>query len=500
MQRLTGFDAAFFHVETGGAHMHVGQTCVFDPSTAPEGHSFGRVRQLIEDRLHLVPPFRRRLAEVPLRLHHPVWLEDPDFDLDYHVRPAALPAPGGVAELAEFTAEVMSRPLHRHRPPWEMYVIEGLEGGMVAGVTKAHHAAIDGLSGAEITASLLDLSPDSVTTTPDRPWEPDRVSPLELGRAALGELARQPRTVGRLASRTVGSALALRRRNRSEEGAVPPPAPFSAPRTSLQTAVSAHRRIAFAEASLERVKTVKNTFGGTVNDVILAVCAGALRSLLAERGEHPERSLVAAVPVSVRSEDQRGTMGNQVSAMLVSLASSVEDPVGRLRAISAGSAQAKAQDKVFGAQELAEWTEVLPPGIVSRTARVASRLKVLERLPPLFNVIVSNFPGPAFPLYFSGSRMVAAYPLGPVTDGGPLNITVQSYMGTLFFGVVACREAVPEVWDVAQYLDDALNELSKAAAKAGPGGRPMETSGPGGRPMETAGPGGRPMETTPSAD
>jgi WS/DGAT/MGAT family acyltransferase len=477
MQRLTGFDAAFFHFETAGAHMHVGQTCVFDPSTAPEGYSFGRVRQLIEDRLHLVPPFRRRLGDIPLRLHHPVWLEDPDFDLDYHVRPAALPEPGGVAELADFTAEVMSRPLHRHRPPWEMYVVEGLEGGMVAAVTKVHHAAIDGLSGAEITASLLDLSPESVTTPPGRPWEPDRISPLELGRAAIGELARQPRTVARLASRTVGSALALRRRNRSD-GAVPPPAPFSAPRTSLQTAVSAHRRIAFAEASLERVKTVKNTFGGTVNDVILAICAGALRALLAARGEHPERPLVAAVPVSVRSEEQRGTMGNQVSAMLVSLASTVADPVERLRAISAGSAQAKAQDKVFGVQELAEWTEVLSPGVVSRAARVASRLKVLERVPPLYNVIVSNFPGPAYPLYLAGSRMMAAYPMGPVIDGGPLNITVQSYMGTLFFGLVACRDAVPELWDVAEYLDDALNELSKAAATGGRRGGRDGAAGP----------------------
>ncbi len=466
MQRLSGFDAAFFHFETAGTHMHVGQTCVFDPSTVPGGYSFGRVRQLVADRLHLVPQFRRRLAEVPLRLHHPVWLEDPDFDLDYHVRPAALPQPGGVAELADFTAEVMGRPLHRDRPPWEMYMVEGLEGGMVAGVTKVHHAAIDGLSGAEITATLLDLSPEPVATPPDRSWEPDRVSPLEVGRAAIGELARQPRTVARLASRTVGSALALRQRNRAG-GEAPPPAPFSAPRTSLQTAISAHRRIAFAEASLDKVKTVKSTFGGTVNDVILAMCAGALRCLLAARGERPERSLVAAVPVSVRSDEQRGTMGNQVSAMLVSLASTVEDPVERLRAISAGSAKAKAQDKVFGVQALAEWTEVLSPGVVSRTARIASRLKVLERMPPLFNVIVSNFSGPAFPLYFAGSRMLAAYPMGPVTDSGPLNITVQSYMGTLFFGLVACRDAVPEVWDVARYLDDTLDELSKAAATAG---------------------------------
>jgi WS/DGAT/MGAT family acyltransferase len=371
-----------------------------------------------------------------------------------------------VAELADFTAEVMSRPLDRDRPPWEMYIVEGLEGGMAAGVTKVHHAAIDGISGAEITARLLDLSPDSVTTPPDQPWEPDHVSALDLGRSALAEVVRQPRTVARAASRTVGAALALRRRNRPPE-VVPPPAPFSAPRTSLQTTLSQHRRVAFTQASLEDVKTVKNTFGGTVNDVILAMCSGALRGLLAARGEHPERSMVAAVPVSVRSEGHGEAMGNQVSAMLVSLASTVADPVERLRAIVAGSGEAKGQEKVFGVRQLSDWAEVVSPGLLTRGARLASRLKLLERLPPLHNVMVSNFPGPPFPLYFAGAHMLAAYPMGPIMDGAPLNITVQSYMGTLFFGLVACREAVPEVWDAARYLDDALEELSKAAAKVG---------------------------------
>jgi WS/DGAT/MGAT family acyltransferase len=486
MQRLTGFDAAFFHVEAGGTRLNVGQTCVFDPSTAPAGHSFEAVRQVITDRLHLVRPFRRRLADIPLRLHHPVWLEDPDFDLDYHLRPAALPSPGGAAELAAFTAEVMARPLQRDRPPWEMYVVEGLEGGMVAGVTKVHHAAIDGLSGAEITANLLDLSPEPATTAPEQPWEPDHVSAFGLGRAAIGQLISQPRTAARIASRTVGSALALRRRNRSE-GSTPPPPPFTAPRTSLQTSLSGHRRVAFTEASLDTVKEVKNTFGGTVNDVILAMCASSLRSLLAARGEHPERSLVAAVPVSVRTEEQRGTMGNQVSAMLVSLASTIEDPVERLRAITASSVQAKAQDKVFGVQELSEWAEVLSPGVVSRGAQLASRLKLLERMPPLHNVIISNFPGPPFPLFFAGSRMVAAYPMGPVMDGAPLNITVQSYMGTLFFGLLACRDAVPDIWDAAHYLEDALDELSKAAVTLARRGQRAPAPTPGNGTNDMAG-------------
>jgi WS/DGAT/MGAT family acyltransferase len=348
----------------------------------------------------------------------------------------------------------------------------------VAVVTKVHHAAIDGISGAEVTANLLDLSPEPATTAPDQPWDPDHVSALELGRSALAELARQPGNLARAASHTVGAALALRRRNGSP-ATDPPPAPFSAPRTSLQTAISPHRRVAFTQASLDEVKAVKDAFGGTVNDVILAACAGALRSLLAARGEHPDRPLVAAVPISVRTEADTGAMGNKVSAMLVSLASTLEDPVERLRAIVAGSNHAKAQDKVFGVRQLAEWAEVVSSGLLTRGARLASRLKLLERLPPLHNVLVSNFRGPPFPLYFAGAHMLAAYPMGPIMDGAPLNITVQSYMDTLFFGLVACREALPEVWDVARYLDDAIEELSKAAAKEGvpahSAGRPAQS-------------------------
>lgn len=463
MQKLTGFDAAFLHFETTTSHMHVGQACVFDPSTAPGDYGFDSVRQLVEERLHLLPPFRRRLAEVPLSLHHPVWIEDPNFELDYHLRRAALPAPGGPAELASFSAEVMGRPLDRDRPPWEMYVVEGLEGGKVAGISKVHHSAIDGVSGAELTANLLDLSSDpGPAPPPESPWEPDRVpSALELMRSAVAAAARQPITAVTAARRTIGAALALRSHNR-QPGVVPPPPPFSAPRTSLQTAVGPHRRVAFAQASLEEVKAVKNAVGATVNDVVLAMCAGALRSLLAERNEHPDSSLVAAVPVSVRTEHEQGTMGNRVSAMLVSLASAVEDPVERLRTIAAGARQAKEQEQVFSVSNLADWAELLAPGVLRRAARLASGAKVMERLSPIFNVIVSNFAGPPLPLYCAGARLLAAYPMGPVSDGAPLNITVQSYMDRLCFGLVACRQAVPEVADVARRLTDSLDELSKA--------------------------------------
>ena len=275
MQRLTGMDASFLYLETATNHMHVAATAIFDPSTVPGGYSFEKVRDLVDSRLHLLPPFRRRLLTIPFELHHPLWIEDPDFDLEYHVRRAALPAPGGEAELAEFAEQVMARPLDRDRPLWEMYVVEGLEHGHIATITKTHHAAIDGVSGAELTVNLLDLSADAPPTPPpDVPWKPDRIpSDLELFTYALNSLSRSPVRGYKAARRTVATALNLRRRNRSADVHAPP-APFSAPRTPLNVAISPHRRFAFTEVALDDVKMVKNALGGTVNDVVLTVVAG----------------------------------------------------------------------------------------------------------------------------------------------------------------------------------------------------------------------------------
>src|SRR5205807_2419032 len=258
-------------------HMHVASTAVFDPSTVPGGYSFEKLVELVESRLHLLPPFRRRLKEVPFQLHHPLWIEDPDFDIENHVHRAALPAPGGAQELADFAADVFSRPLDRTRPLWQMYVVEGLEHGHIASITKTHHAAIDG-----------------------------------------------------------------------------------------------RRRFAFTEIPLDEAKMVKNALGGTVNDVVLALCAGALRNYLLGKGVLPEKGLVAMVPISVRTEDQQGAMGNRVSSMLTGLATDVEDPVERLHLISAGTRRAKDQDKAIGADTLTDWTEFAAPALAARAARLYS--------------------------------------------------------------------------------------------------------------------------------
>ena len=465
MRRLTGMDAVFLYMETPANHMHVASTAVFDPSTSPMGYSYEGVLGLIDARLHLLPPFRWRLVEVPFGLHHPVWVEDPDFDLEYHVRKAALPSPGGDRELAEFAADVMSRPLDRDHPLWEMYIIEGLEGGMVAAVTKTHHAAIDGVSGAELTVNLLDLQPEPVPVEPpEEPWKPERIpSDVEMLGYAATSLARQPLRLMKAVRRTTEVALNLRRRNR-EPDVNPPPGLFQAPRTSINVNITPRRKFSFVQLPLDEVKTVKNALGGTVNDVVLTLCAGTLRRYFERRGETVDGDLVAMVPISVRTEDLKGTMGNQVSSMLVTLATTIDDPVERLRTITGGTTGAKEQQNAIGAETLGDWAEFMAPAVAARAARLYSRMRVADRLRPLFNVTISNVPGPPFPLYSVGARMEAMYPMGPITEGVALNITVMSYMGRMYFGIVCDREAIDDEWSLAHGLEDALEELKKAAA------------------------------------
>jgi len=465
MQRLSGLDAVFLYSETSSNHMHVGSVIVVDPSTIEGGWSFDRMRAVVDDRLPLMPPFRRRLVGVPFGIHHPIWVEDPDFDLDYHLRRAALPAPGGRPQLEEFAADVFSRPLDRTRPLWEMHVVEGLEHGQIAVVSKMHHAAIDGVSGAELTVNMLDLTPEPrVIGRSEPPWRPDRVpSDVEMTFHALRSLSRQPLVAVQAARRTVGMALALRQRNRADD-VTPPPSPFSAPKTSLSTRITPHRRFATTEVSLADVKMIKNRHNATVNDVVLALCAGALRVWLAGKQELPDTDLIGFVPVSVRTEDQRGTMGNRVSAMFVRMATTIEDPVERLLAIREETKNAKDQERAISAEILTDWTEFAAPAVAARAARLVSRLRVFDRLNnALFNVVISNVPGPHVPLYLAGARVVGVWPMGPIIDGAALNITVMSYLDSVNFGLTACREVAPDLGDLARAVEEAMDELRKGS-------------------------------------
>ena len=468
MQRLSSVDSVFFYMETPTNHMHVTGVFLLDPAGAPAGFSFAGMHDMVGRRLSRAAPFRRRLVEVPFRLAHPVWIEDPDFDLDYHVRRACLPSPGGPAELDDFLGQVVALPLDRQRPLWEMYLVEGLEDGLQAVVVKMHHCAVDGVSGAELSASWLDLEADPPPDTDEDDWAPERVpNEVDLLVGAWPQLASSPVKALKAAGRLLEAAFHVAEHNRGSASPTPPP-PFSAPRTSFNLAITPHRRVALGEVALEDLKAVKNHFGCTVNDVVLALCAGALRRYLIGRDELPEEPLVGFVPVSLRADDEKSSAGNRLSALFTSLATDVADPLERLRLISAVMSEAKSQQALLGAEVLTDLTEFTFPALTGRAARLVSSMKVFDRLRPVFNVTISNIPGPPFPLFLAGARVAGIYPLGPVVEGAGLNMTVMSYCGTVYFGLNGCRETVPDISLLPGMITESLEEL---VAAVGPGDR-----------------------------
>ena len=442
--------------------MHVASLIILDPATSSGEVTLDDVKRVYGQRLHLAPPFRRRLAEVPLGLHHPLWIEDPDFDLDFHIRSTALPSPGSQEQLSTLVSRLVALPLDRSRPLWEVWVIEGLEGGKVGCLSKVHHSAIDGASGNEMTVALLDLTPEIAVHEPEEEWVPDRVpSDVELLGYAASSLARQPLRVAKASLRTAGAVRAVRRRNR-ESPRLAPPSPFSAPHTSFNEPITARRSYAYTSLSLPAVKAIRKETGATVNDVVLALCAGALRRYLEKQDEHPDGPLVAMVPVSVRGESEKDALGNRVTSTFTSLATDVDDPVERLEAIHDCMVDVKDQQNAIGADTLTDWAEFAAPALAGTAARLYTRMKVAGRHRPLFNVTISNVPGPPFPLYSIGARMEAIYPIGPIMDGSGLNMTVMSYLDSLDFGLLACPDVLPDVEHVAEGLRLALAELVAA--------------------------------------
>lgn len=465
MERLTGIDTAFLALETPNNHMHVLAALVLDPSEVDGTFDVDTVRALVADRMGLLPPLRRRLVPVPFGFHNPIWVEDPDFDLEHHVRPAALPAPGGPRELAAFTAEVAGRPLDRSHPLWEMFVVEGLEHGHVAIVVKLHHATIDGALGVELMAQLFDLEPKPVGPWDGEvPVEPERVPmPPEMMLGAMTSFARRPLVFLRATRNALRSVWRVVERARNEP--IRSGVPLTAPETAFNGKLTPHRRVAFASVPLEDVKAVKNAFGVTVNDVVVAVVGSALRQYLASHGGIPDRPLVAAIPTSVRTEDERGHMGNRVSAMFASLPMDTDDPIARLDSASATMGSAKAVHEDIGAQALTQWAAVPTPAFFSRVMRLYEDY-LQGRHPPIINLVLSNFPGPDFPLYCAGARIVGLFPMGPVMAGSGLNVTLTSYLDSVEIGLMACRELVPDLWEIADGFPDALAELTKAAERS----------------------------------
>ena len=473
MQQLTGLDASFLALETANATGHVGGVSVLDPGTAPRPLTLARLTEVLAERLPLVPVLRRKLLNVPLGLDQPYWIDDPHFDIEYHVREIALPRPGSQAQLTEQVSRLHARPLDRSRPLWEIYLITGLAKRRAAVYTKIHHAAIDGVSGAELLTVLLDLSPDGRELPASEPFRPSPPpGPVILAALAAARLAWRPvetvritnelirimPTLAPTVSTFVGGMLGLGR----GDGSVIPSAAGRAPATPFNKAITPHRRLALRSVDLETVKSVKNAFGVSVNDVVMAMCAGALRHWLSDHDALPDSPLISMIPVSVRDPQSKGAMGNKVSAMLAALPTHLADPSQRLEIVHAATKVAKAQQAAIPQGLVDRISDFATPALTARAARVVFATGLLHRLPP-FNLCISNVPGPNVPVYLCGATLLAHYPVSVITDGQGLNITLVGYLGKLHFGLLACRELVPDLDTLAGYLVDELELLLKAA-------------------------------------
>ncbi|WP_067824484.1 WS/DGAT/MGAT family O-acyltransferase [Nocardia inohanensis] len=462
MERLTGLDASFLYLETDTQLLHVCALLIVDPAADGVEFDFERFKAELGRRLHLIPAMTSRLHQVPFNLDHPVWVLDPDFDLGYHVRRAALPAPGGRRELSDITADIAGRPLDRRRPLWEMWVVEGLPHGKVAVVSKYHHAIVDGITGTNMMMHLCDLEP-GVSYTPPAESPTPEAEPSDLALAAeallkfpakLGLVGMVPKTVGIL------GGLVQRRRGNGSRGM---PLPFTAPRTPFNRAITPHRAVSFIQSELADIKEIKTAFGVKVNDVVLAVVGGSLRAYLENHGELPETSLIASVPVSVHDTTRHEAGVNQVSTIFARLYTDIADPVARMLAIAEDNRGAKEEHNLIGADFLQDWAKYAPPNTFQLAARAYSSFKLAEHHPVVHNLVVSNVPGPDFPKYFLGVRVSSMYPFGPVFHGAGLTATVISTNGSLDFGFIACRELAPDIDQLADAVPEVITELLKAA-------------------------------------
>jgi WS/DGAT/MGAT family acyltransferase len=460
-ERLTGLDSSFLHLERDNAHMHVAACMVFEGAPPAYDDLVGA----IQSRLHLVPRYRQRLAFVPLQQGRPVWVDDPHFNITFHVRHTALPKPGGEAQLKRLAGRVFSQALDRARPLWELWLVEGLAGDRFAVLSKTHHALVDGISGVDIATVIFDTSPDPLPVAPpEQEWVP---RPLPSRAQLLADALRERVTVPTEVARGVRAALrgpqhvaARASEALAGVGAIARSGLQTAPASPFNVRIGPHRRFTWVRSELAQFKAVKNALGGTVNDVVLASVAGALGSYLRLHDEATEEmALRAMVPVSVRADVERGALGNRVAAMWVSLPVGLLDPVARLREISEAMNDVKDSGQAVGAQVLTELTGFAPPTIMAQAARLQARQR-------LFNLVVTNVPGPQIPLYMLGSELEGIYPMVPLAENTALGIAIMSYDGQLNFGLVADYDALPDLDALAEELRSSIEELAAAAGPA----------------------------------
>ncbi len=460
-ERLSALDTSFLHLESLETPMHVGTLGIFDGARffdASGRFRLAAVRRLVESRLHLIPRFRKKLMTVPMDQGRPIWVDDDRFDISYHVRLTALPAPGDREQLLALMARIESQLLDRSRPLWELWFVEGLEAGRVALVQKTHHALVDGVSGVDVATVLLDFERE-----PDRPeaplWIPQPAPPAArlladtlVERASEPtELARSIRGLARTPQRAADQTAKLTRALRSLVSGSP-----LAPSSSLNVEVGRRRRFTGVPISLDTVRAIRETHGGTVNDVVLAAVSSALRRRLTERGEEVPSHLRALCPVSVRDDGERLALGNRLSVMLVDLPVGLGDPVDRLEAVSEATRALKESEQAAGAAVLLDFAHYAAPSVLGFAARLVQRQ-------PFVNLVVTNVPGPPVPLYCMGARLLEAYPLVPLSRNLSLGIAILSYCGVLHFGLNADADAWPDLEALAHDLTVAFTELAAGA-------------------------------------
>jgi diacylglycerol O-acyltransferase len=487
VKQLTGLDGSFLYMETATTFGHVSGLAIYERPDA-DFDPYEAVYRRFASKVGELEPLRRRIVEVPLHLDHPYWIDDPGFDLDFHIRHMSLAPPGRVDQLAEQVARIVGRAMDRSRPLWEVYVIEGLESGRWALLTKYHHATIDGASGVLMLNLLNDRTPDAPPAGDSPPWTPEPIpSDLELLRRTLGNLSRSPIKVARVELRMIREfaeamgvtsvSTAAQRAGAALKSLVSTDTrprlslPMSqAPSTPWNKSVTAHRRFAMRSTSLGNLKRLKDATGGTLNDVVMAVCAGALRAYLSRHDALPDRPLRAMVPVSIRTGEETEPWTNRVSGLVVDLPTDVGDPLERVAACRTAMLAAKERFDLVPAASLVDIQQYSPPVVATAAIRLAAGIRLADRMTPLVNVVISNVPGPREPLYLEGARMEQYIPVSTIAPGMGLNITVHSYLDQLAFGLIACRELVPDLWDLVDLHVDEIDVLFDAtgASRAEP--------------------------------
>lgn len=482
MKQLTGLDASFLNMETPNTFGHVTGLMLFD-RPSPDFDPYATVYEKYASLIGELEPMRRRLVEVPFGLDNPYWVFDPHFDIDYHIREISIAKPGLVDQLADQISRIVGRPMDRSRPLWEVYVIDGLANGWWGLLTKFHHATIDGAAGQLMLESVLSTTPDDSHAPESPPWEPEPIpSQTEMLRLTLEKLAKNPlmavkaqtrmlRTTAKmLGVADVSGAASFARdtvyrilgRPTTERPWVMMPL-TSAPPTPWNKSITPHRRFAMRTTSLENIKRLKNSTGGTVNDIVMAICAGGLRQYLLAHNALPDKPLRAMVPVSIRTGDESDPWTNRVSGLVAELPTNCDDPLERVALCRKAMGVAKQQFELMPAESLIDIAQSSPPVVSTAAARLVSRLKLADRFTMPANLVISNVPGPREPLFFAGAQLQHQFPVSIVTDGQGLNITVTSYMDRLDFGFIVDRDLVPDVWDLADMHIEEITRLLQAS-------------------------------------